>query len=155
VRRTLILALALALAVTASASALAAAPPKPRTSLAEIEREVMCNVCGTPLNVSDSPQADRERAFIRTLIARGYTKKQVEDALVAQFGRGILDTPSDHGFDLAAYLVPGLALLLAGGVIGVAVTRWRRGRPASFAAAAGPSSKDGALLREDLERYDL
>ena len=127
----------------------------PRTTLHDVEDEVMCNVCGTPLNVSDSPQADRERAFIVNLIERGYTKQQVKDAMVKQFGTGILDVPKGHGFDLTAYLVPALAIVLAGGVIAVAVTRWRRTRTGTLSAAAGPSSKDSALLREDLERYDL
>jgi cytochrome c-type biogenesis protein CcmH/NrfF len=127
----------------------------PRTTLHDVEDEVMCNVCGTPLNVSDSPQADRERAFIVNLIERGYTKQQVKDAMVKQFGQGILDVPKGHGFDLTAYLVPALAIVLAGGVIAVAVTRWRRTRTGTLSTAAGPSSKDSALLREDLERYDL
>jgi cytochrome c-type biogenesis protein CcmH len=146
------IALLLALALLAPATAAAV---QPRTSLSAIEKDVMCTVCGVPLNVADSPQADRERAFIRDLIARGYTKKQVEDALVAQFGREVLDTPSGHGFDLAVYLVPALAIVAAAAVIGVTVTRWRRGRPAPLATAAVPGSKDSALLRDDLERYDL
>lgn len=146
------LAAALIVALLAPAAAMAV---QPRTSLGDIEKDVMCTVCGVPLNVADSPQADRERAFIRVLIARGYTKKQVEDALVAQFGREVLDTPSGHGFDLAAYLVPALALVAAAAVIGVTARRWRRGRPATLATAAVPGSKDSALLRDDLERYDL
>ena len=135
-----------------------AAQPRPRTSLHDIENEVMCLVCGTPLNVADSPQADQERAFIRRLIAKGDTKQQVKDALVAQFGRRILDVPSGHGFDLAAYLVPALAILLAGGVISVAVVRWRRDRTPALAGTSNggpPSSDDRSLLTKDLERYDL
>jgi cytochrome c-type biogenesis protein CcmH len=150
VRRALALLLALSLLAPAAAAA-----AQPKTSLAEIEKDVMCVVCGIPLNVADSPQADRERAFISGLIAKGYTKKQVEDALVAQFGKEVLDTPSGHGFDLAAYLVPALALVAAASVIGVAVTRWRRTRPGKLVTVAGPASKDSALLRDDLERYDL
>jgi cytochrome c-type biogenesis protein CcmH len=111
--------------------------------------------------VSDSPQADRERAFIRALIAQGKTKKQIEDALVAQYGRGVLATPPDSGFDLAVWIVPGLAVLLAGTAIAFAVVRWRRNRPRTGALATtpagGPSSDDGgaARLRSDLDLYDL
>jgi cytochrome c-type biogenesis protein CcmH len=158
--------LALALAGLALLPAAASAAPPQRASLSDIEDEVMCLVCGTTLNVSDSPQADRERAFIRTLIARGETKKQIEDALVAQYGKRVLATPSDNGFDLAAWIVPGLAVVLAGIAIAFAVVRWRRSRPAGQsgplpAAAAGPpagsgaTAGDGARLRSDLERYDL
>ena len=147
------LALMLALSLAAPASALAV---QPKTSLSDIEDEVMCLVCGTPLNVSDSPQAQDERAFITKLIDRGYTKKQVKDAMVAQFGPGVLDVPRGHGFDLAAYLVPAAVIVGAAGAIAVAVTRWRRTRSTGELTAAGvPSSKDSALLREDLERYDL
>jgi cytochrome c-type biogenesis protein CcmH len=147
------LALMLVLSLAAPASALAV---QPKTSLSDIEDEVMCLVCGTPLNVSDSPQAQDERAFITKLIDRGYTKKQVKDAMVAQFGPGVLDVPRGHGFDLAAYLVPAAVIVGAAGAIAVAVTRWRRTRSTGELTAAGvPSSKDSALLREDLERYDL
>jgi cytochrome c-type biogenesis protein CcmH len=152
--RTKALMLLLALSLAAPAIAIGATPQ--RASLGDIEDEVMCLVCGTPLNVSDSAQADDERAFITKLIDRGDTKKQVKDEMVAQFGPGILDVPRGHGFDLAAYLVPALAFVAAAGAIGVALTRWRRTRtPAQPSPAAVPSSKDSALLREDLERYDL
>src|SRR5438094_430461 len=78
-------------------------------SLADIEDEVMCPVCGTLLELSDSPQAQRERAYINTLIAQGKTKQQIEDALVEQYGPNVLATPSGSGFDLTAWIVPGLA----------------------------------------------
>jgi cytochrome c-type biogenesis protein CcmH len=151
--RARLLALTLALSLVAPGAAFAV---QPKTSLGDIEDEVMCLVCGTPLNVSDSAQADDERAFITKLIDRGYTKKQVKDAMVAQFGSGVLDVPRGHGFDLAAYLVPAAVIVGAAGAIAVAVTRWRRTRSdGPLNGAAVPSSKDSALLREDLERYDL
>jgi cytochrome c-type biogenesis protein CcmH len=150
------------LAALLLAPAATQANPPQRASLSDIEDEVMCLVCGTTLAVSDSPQADRERAFIRALIARGQTKKQIEDALVAQYGPRVLATPSDSGFDLAAWIVPGLAVILAGVGIAFAVVRWRRSRPAgqtgplsTTPAATGPKGGDGARLRSDLERYDL
>ena len=154
-RRALATLLALAMLVPAVATA---GPPQ-RASLSDLEREVMCLVCGTTLNVSDSPQADRERAFIRTLIAQGKTKKQIEDALVAQYGRGVLATPPDSGFDLAVWIVPGLVVVLAGTAIAFAVVRWRRrragGSGAGLATVGGPNPDDGARLRSDLDLYDL
>ena len=64
-RRLVALTLA---ALMLAAPAAAAAASCPKTSLADIEDEVMCPVCGTLLQLSDSPQADRERVFIRRLI---------------------------------------------------------------------------------------
>ena len=148
------------LAALLTAPAVANANPPQRASLSDLEDEVMCLVCGTTLAVSDSPQADRERAFIRALIARGETKEQIKAALVAQYGQRVLATPSDSGFDLAAWIVPGLAVILAGIGIAFAVVRWRRARPAGQsrplpAATAPTGGGDGARLRSDLEHYDL
>src|SRR6266850_4973884 len=71
----------------------------PRASLPEIEREVMCVTCKIPLNVAQSPQADRERAFIQSLIDEGRSEAQIKDALVGQYGRAALALPSNSGFD--------------------------------------------------------
>ena len=42
----------------------APAPAAPQTSIADVEDEVMCPICGTLLELAESPQAQRERAFI-------------------------------------------------------------------------------------------
>ena len=68
----------------------------------------MCEACGVPLELAtESPQAEQERDYIRTLIARGLTKQEILDELVDQYGPEILATPGDDGFDLAAWIVPG------------------------------------------------
>jgi cytochrome c-type biogenesis protein CcmH/NrfF len=95
-----------------------------RASLPDVEDEVMCPVCGTPLNLAQSPQADRERAFIRALIARGATKEQIKRRLVAQYGPQVLATPRHSGFDLAAYLVPVLLGAAAVALLAVALALW-------------------------------
>jgi cytochrome c-type biogenesis protein CcmH len=130
---------------------------EPRTSLSDIEDEVMCPVCGVPLQLADNaPQAERERAYIERLIAQGKTKQQIKDALVAQFGSEVLATPDDSGFDLAAWIVPGLAILAALAGVALAARRWRRGR-SEPATAAGPAldPAESKRLEDDLERYEL
>ena len=127
----------------------------PQTSLGDLEDEVMCPVCGTSLGLAtDAPQAQRERAFIQGMIDDCKSKDEIKDALVAEFGDGVLALPDDDGFDLAAYLVP-LAILLGAGVaITVGVRRWRARPPA---AEAGPVASTGESTRldDDLARYDL
>ena len=50
----------------------AAAPRTPRTSLNDVEDEVMCVVCGVPLNIAESPAGrPRARATSEPLIAAG------------------------------------------------------------------------------------
>src|SRR5215210_6827071 len=97
-----------------------------RATLPDVEDEVMCPVCGTPLNLAQAPQADRERTFIRALIARGATKSQIKRRLVDQYGPQVIATPPPRGFDLAAYLVPLLLGVAALALAAAALVRWRR-----------------------------
>ena len=146
---------ALAAAVLALAVAPAAAAC-PKTTLGDVEDEVMCPVCGTPLNLAtEAPQAIQERAFIERLIDRCQSKDQIKAALAAQFGDQVLATPDDEGFDLAAWLVPGLAILLAAAGIVFAATRWRGRRGKRGPPPPAPASGAQARLESDLERYDL
>ncbi len=66
-----LLTIAAALLLLLPAAATAQANPEPQASLPDIEDEVMCTICGTALQLSDSPQAERERAFINDLIGEG------------------------------------------------------------------------------------
>ena len=71
-------------------------PPAPRASLPDIEDEVMCLECRTPLNVSTSDVADQQRAFIPELIAQGKTKAEVKAALVEEYGPRVLGEPEER-----------------------------------------------------------
>lgn len=138
-------------------AALPASAATPRTSLPTIESQVMCVTCKIPLNVAQSPQSDRERAYIQGLIDEGQTEAQIKSALVAQYGPTVLALPAAHGFDLAAYLVPALALVLVLGVLAVALPRWRReGRrkPDAPVDATVLTPSDAARLEADLARFD-
>jgi cytochrome c-type biogenesis protein CcmH len=156
IRRAVLLILTLVAAAVPAASATAA--PKPKASLNDLETEVMCVLCKVPLQVAgDAPQAVAERQFIKGLIARGETKRQIKDALVAQYGPQVLANPPAHGFSLSAYLVPILGVVAAVVLLALALPRWRRrSRAPSPAAAAGPAlnSADARRLDEDLARFD-
>jgi cytochrome c-type biogenesis protein CcmH len=152
--RALALALffAVALAATGAGAGISAAA-EPRASLPDIEDEVMCLQCGTPLNLSNAPVADREREFIRRQIARGRTKQQIKDALVARFGPSVLAEPEDEGFGLAAYLVPALAVLLALVAVVAAARRWRApAKPAAAPPELEPA--EARRLERELAAYD-
>ena len=158
-------ALALAAACLLPGAALAAGgdsgsttTPEPKTSLPQVESQVMCPVCGTALNLSFSPQADRERAFIRREIAAGKTQDQIIDDLVAQYGTAVLAEPPKSGFDLTAWVIPGLAIILAAIAIALGLRRWRRAGRAREKAAEETDELDPTereRLDSDLARYDL
>ena len=152
-------ALLVILALVAAPAAMAQDCPK--TTLGDIEDEVMCPVCGTPLGLaSEAPQAQRERAYIERLIASCKSKDQVKQALVAEFGESVLALPGDQGDDdfgdVLVYVVPALGILLAAGGIGFAVMRWRRrGDGPGGGRGKGLAGADGSRLEDDMERYDL
>jgi len=156
-RALLVLVVLLAFALPAGATAAEC----PKTTLSAVEAEVMCPVCGTPLGLAtEAPQANRERALIQRLIDRCQSKEEIKQVLVAEYGEDVLALPEAEGFNLSAYLVPALALVLALLGVGFAVRRWRGdggGGGKGAVAAGGPAPDDATAKRldADLERYDL
>jgi cytochrome c-type biogenesis protein CcmH len=148
----LLLAAAVACPVTSATAAVA------RTSLPAIERQVMCVTCKIPLNVAQSPQADRERAFIQGLIDQGENEAQIKRALVGQYGPTVLGLPRAHGFDLTVYLVPLAVLLALLATVALVLPRWRRHARAQQATQEAPAPSltagDAARLEADLARFD-
>lgn len=128
-----------------------------RASLTEIEKQVMCPVCGTLLQLAESPQAQREKAFIRRLIAEGKTEAQIKDALVAEYGNEVLALPKGSGFSLSAYVVPIVAFIVALVALAIGVLRWRgSGKGGGTSAPTdAPRGEDAERLDADLARYDL
>ena len=115
----------------------------------------MCIACHEPLAVAQSPEAFYERAYIRTLIAKGMTKQQIEKQLVVQYGPAILAKPPAHGFNLLIYVLPPVLLIIA--VVGLAITipKWRRRSRAAEPLPAGPEldPDEARRLDEDLARH--
>jgi cytochrome c-type biogenesis protein CcmH len=156
-----------ALAAPAPVLALAAIP---RTNLPAVESQVMCVTCKIPLTVAQSPQADRERAFIQELIDQGQSEAQIKQALVGQYGPQVLALPATHGFDLAAYLVPIAVVVFVAALLALLLPRWRRHGRSQAAVVGGITGEgpartdatqegtlspaDAARLEADLARFD-
>lgn len=134
-------------ALVLAAPAVAAEPPP---TLADLEDEVICPTCNTTLELSSSPIADRMRVFIRARIGAGDSKDEIKRKLVDEFGEGVLAAPPREGFNLLAWLLPGVGALAAAVALGVLARRWRTARPES--SAAGPSANGRAPLDPDLDR---
>jgi cytochrome c-type biogenesis protein CcmH len=153
-----------AAALIGAAAPATATAATPRTSLTAIWNDVMCVSCHEPLSVAQSPQAYAERDYIRSLVNQGYTKPQIERALVTQYGPSVLGRPPAHGFNLTVYVLPPAILIAGMGILLVALPRWRRRARAATAAgapAAGrapatsqpPSPADKRRLDDELSRY--
>lgn len=137
-----VVAVALALAAPAAASC-----AHPRTSLAYLEGQVMCPTCHTTLDQSDSAAAQQIEAHISQRIAQCWTAQQIESELVANYGQGILASPSHKGFDLLAWWLPIVGVLAGALVLAFGVWRWsRRKEPET------PYEPEGSGLDEETER---
>jgi cytochrome c-type biogenesis protein CcmH/NrfF len=145
------LLLALAALLLAAAPALAS---EQHPTQGELEGEVICPTCHTTLDQSSSPIALRMKAFIAGRIAAGDTRSEIEDKLIATFGRSVVARPATHGFDLLAWVLPLAAVLGGAVVLGAAAWRWSRAR-APAAAAAAPLDPDvERRIDEELARFD-
>jgi cytochrome c-type biogenesis protein CcmH len=131
-----------------------------KTTLPAMESQAMCVTCKIPLQVAQSPQADRERAFIQRQIDAGLTEAQIKQALVREYGPAVLALPSSKGFGLAAYLVPPCVVLALLALLALLLPRWRRRARAGLASegashsSPGLSPSDEARLDEDIARFE-
>jgi cytochrome c-type biogenesis protein CcmH len=137
------------LAVAAAALALAgpaAACAHPRTSLAYLEGQVMCPICHTTLDQSDSAAARQIEAYIAQRIAQCASARQIEAELVANYGPSILAAPPRKGFDLLAWWLPIAGVLGGAALLAFGVWRWSRRREPE------PAELGEAELDEETER---
>jgi cytochrome c-type biogenesis protein CcmH len=155
VRRLLLVALAFAL------TAAPAAASERHPTLAELEPQLICPVCQTTLDQSDSPAANEIRAYVREQIAAGRSESQIKAALVQSYGPGVLAAPTKHGFDLLAWLLPLAGLAAALVVVSVLAWRWSRRRAVGPSAADAPDASALRLepglerrLDDELARFD-
>ena len=148
----------LSAAVLAMSLASPPASASAHVSATAIEQQAMCVTCKIPLPEANSPQAEREKAYIRELVAKDLNEKQVKNALVAEYGPAVLALPKASGVNLAVYIVPPVVVLLALLGVAFAIPRWRRyGRERDRRSGAPPpalSAADAARLDQDLARFD-
>ncbi len=124
-----------------------------------LERKLKCT-CGCNLDVftcrttdftcTYSPQLHAE---VLELFEAGKTPDEIIAAFVAKYGEEALMAPAPVGFNLAGYLVPGLAILAAGTALALVLVM-RRKEAASAAAPVGATEDAGvpAPTAEELER---
>ena len=152
-RRVLLLAAAAAAVATLALGAFAlGGVSRPVATAAQTEliaRELRCPTC-EGLSVADSPSrpAAEMRAQIEALLAEGRTASEVKRHFVERYGEWILLAPTSP----AAWLIPPLVVLAAGGALAVWLMQPR--------PMPGPPVEDQPRdrwrdrVREDLEAFD-
>jgi cytochrome c-type biogenesis protein CcmH len=144
----LLLGAALALALVAAAPALGS---EQHPTQSELEAELVCPTCHTPLDESSSPIAQQMKAFIRQRIAAGATRSEIIDELVGppnNLGPAVLGVPQTHGFDLLAWILPFAGIGIGAAGLGGGAWYWSRNRPGDDS----PLATTGPPLDPELDR---
>ena len=102
-----------------------------------LEHRLKCT-CGCNLDIytcrttdftcSYSPALHREVLELRQ---EGKSPEQIVAAFVTKYGEQILMAPKPEGFNLAGYLIPGIAVLVVGGALAAVLLRRQRLAPAA------------------------
>ncbi len=95
----------------------------------EIGKELQCPICqNLAVAYSPSPLAAQMREIIRAKLQAGETREQIIQYFVDRYGEGILWNPPQTGWNLIAWRVPILALVLGAVGLFVLLRNWTRPR---------------------------
>jgi len=91
----------------------------------DLANRLMSPFCpGRTLAECPSPQAESLRMWIVVQEASGRSKDDVLEELYARYGDEVRSTPRAEGFGTAAYVIPVVAFLVGGVLVGVFLYRW-------------------------------
>ncbi len=122
----------------------------PKPTVRSIGDQVMCR-CGCVTTMEQCPHKDNStyvcyptwqemKAVIQKDLAAGKDETAILQDLAIQYGVQVLAAPPQKGFNLTAWILPGLGLLAGLAVAVVLVRRWRV--PRAPASAATPVDAD-------------
>lgn len=140
-----------------SGGAAAEQPPQSGYDEAEaqaIDRMLMCPVCpAQTIDQTEVPLAQQMRAQVRELLTSGATRREALDWFQERYGPGVLAEPPRSGYNLIAWIVPGVAVAaaLAGGALALRAMRRRAGDGGDGGVADEPDGLQPYLAIVDRE----
>lgn len=127
----------------------------------EVAKGLAC-LCGTcprrPLDECACGWADGKRARIAEALEAGQDREAIIAGFVAEFGQEVYVTPPASGFNLSAWVMPIMVLLLGGLVLGAVLRNWSRQRTAPAAGTVPETDTDDPYrlrLEKELRERDL
>lgn len=137
-------------AAEAAAPAPIALTPAQDARARAIEGALRCPVCRSQsIRQSRSFMAEDMKRRIRELIVQGRSDEEIRTYFTARYGEWILLTPPRRGFNLAAYVLPLLAVGI--GAVGIALAARRWSRRGSRPVPVEPLPPSPALARLERE----
>jgi cytochrome c-type biogenesis protein CcmH len=129
----------------------------------ELEESLTCQ-CGCGLTVHSCnhlqcPSALPLRQETREQMAQGLSKEVILAHFAGKYGEKILSAPTTTGFNLTAWVMPFVVLILGAGFVSLTLLRWRRGarRPQPVALTPVESARSSAhekILEQELKQLD-
>ncbi|MFZ5946119.1 MAG: cytochrome c-type biogenesis protein [Bacillota bacterium] len=91
----------------------------------EIEQMLVCqDDCGMLVSACDNATAAYMRGIIIEQIAQGKTKNEILQHFVSIYGEQVLSAPKPQGFNLTAYVIPFLAVIIGTLFVYFAIEKW-------------------------------
>ena len=124
-----------------------------------LEQSLKCN-CGCGLDVHScqfqmqcgtSPVWSQQ---IRAQLGQGMDVDVIQAGFVAEYGPTVLMAPPAEGFNLVGYLLPAVAILTAGMLVGLLVTGGLNREDEELAPVQELSDEDALRLREEMRRVE-
>ena len=131
-----------------------------KPTLESIGDQVMC-LCGCVATLNHCPHHDcatvaEMRPIIEKEIAEGKDETAILQDLAIRYGVQVLAAPPARGFNLAAWILPGVGLLAGLSFVVVIARRWRKPAPVSAAVPPGPlDPKLLAAMEEEMKTSGL
>jgi len=137
----------------------------------QVEHRLQCT-CGCTLDIYTCRTTDFTCTFspalhkeVLALHDEGKNGDEIVAAFVAKYGEKVLMAPKPEGFNIAGYIVPGIAILLVGSVMAAVMVRRSRlmaataspappGGPAGGATVPGASAGEMERLRRELREFE-
>jgi Cytochrome C biogenesis protein len=125
----------------------------------DIGDKVYC-LCGCVTTLNHCPMlhcAEKEemRGIIRADMEQGKTEPAILQDLVNRYGERVLAAPPARGFNLTAWILPGIGLLIGLFLAITIVRRWRKPALQMAAPAGGPPIDDSVrtAVEEEMKKY--
>lgn len=133
--------------------------PEKRSLQAEIQNELAC-YCGCGMTIqgclggmtcSESRAVSKE---VASMLETGKNKPEVLQAMVVKYGERILAAPTKEGFNLTAWILPFVALVVGGFIVAKVIAGWKQQaqRTVSTPAAKAEEHASADPYQERLER---
>lgn len=123
----------------------------------DVGKEIKMVGCEMLVSVCQTDGAQQMRDEISAMIDKGMTKQEIIDSFIEKYGEQVYAAPTKKGFNLVAWIMPFLALIIGGGFIYYFARKWT----VSYNTSAGSevvdeeeiSQEEEEEIEEELKKY--